>query len=57
MNCYVCGLDAGRTELGFSKITHPECAPGEDRWVEWYQETARHSEAGDLLLAHALKKR
>lgn len=57
MKCYVCGLEAGRTPLGFTVYRHPECAPGTERWAEWYVASGRRSEAGDRLLKHLQAKK
>lgn len=57
MTCYVCGLEAGRTPLGFSVYRHPECAPGTERWAEWYMASGRKTEAGEVLLNFLRTKR
>lgn len=54
MVCYVCGNDAGKTELGFSRLRHDTCAPGSSRWATWYKaHPEKHTEAGDILLRHS----
>ncbi len=57
--CYVCKKQLERNELGFSKITHPRCAPGTEKWCQWFKKLPKRkqSEAGSLLYKWALRKK
>lgn len=50
--CPYCGEDAGRTELGHLRRSHPHHRPGTPYWIAWYAAGARRTEAGDTILGH-----
>lgn len=53
-NCYVCGQPAGKNELGYLLLMHPEHQAGTPAWCKWYRkqrdEGKRRTEVGDELL-------
>jgi len=51
--CYVCLKPCERNELGFTRFTHPRCAPGTSKWCDWFKRMKRTTAAGLLIYHHA----
>lgn len=55
--CYVCGDEAYQPEHAKVSMTHNHCKPGTDRWVDWYKQSGRRTDAGEIILAIYNRKR
>lgn len=59
-NCYVCGKPAGKSELGYLLLMHPEHQAGSLAWAKWYRKERdagkRQTKIADALLEVAESK-